>query len=521
MNTNIEDNSLKQKTNVFGSKALDIAAISISVVVGVLFAILVIKSYIGINLFIFSAAAIAGVGYMLYKDNNLDIKNFVFFGGAFLLYASVFFRLQQEVYTALTFPVLILMLVFTTIFSTKNGAEKGIITFLYRLFGPIARVDKIFAGISAIETGDKNKKQKLLQVVLGVLLAVILLFIVVPLMMSADIGFEKFAENIWDKINWDFNVERFIGKTIAGFVIAVVFCGFLYTFTKDKMTGSKKPESDSASQDNHLFIITVLSIVGAVFLLFAIVQFNSLFASRETVAASSTFAQTAREGYFQLVVLSVINFIMVLVFNRMQKGSSKASGNIIKGLTTYFVVLNVYLLASSAYKMTLYYNAYGLSVERLLVYILLVFELFALVMLLIKIFKNDIPFIKLMIYYTAAFWAVASFINIESWVAGVNVNRYEDTGKIDVEYLCSLSGDASSEIKYLYLNYYDDLSKSEIKAIEDYYFSYRNYGDYEFRIASTEKYDAEKSSKSWLEFNISKNTKYKDGQELLEYSAGK
>ena len=91
------------------------------------------------------------------------------------------------------------------------------------------------------------------------------------------------------------------------------------------MTGSKKPESDSASQDNHLFIITVLSIVGAVFLLFAIVQFNSLFASRETVAASSTFAQTAREGYFQLVVLSVINFIMVLVFNRMQKGSSKAS----------------------------------------------------------------------------------------------------------------------------------------------------------------------------------------------------
>ncbi len=521
MNTNVEDNQIKQDTNVFGSKALDAAAVSISIVVGVLFAILVIKDYIGINLFIFSAAAIAGVGYLLYKDNNLDLKNYIFFAGAFLIYASVFFRLQNEIYIVLTFPVLIFMLVITTIFSTKNGAEKGIITFLYRLFGPIARIDKMFTGISSLKSDDKNKKQKLIQVILGIVLAVILLFIVVPLMMSADVGFEKFAENIWEKINWNFDVGTIIGKTIAGFAIAIVFCGFLFTFTKDKMVGNKKAKNGETVNDNHLFIITVLSIVGAVFVVFAIVQFNSLFISREALIENTTFAKAAREGYFQLVVLSVINFVLVLVFNRMQKGSGKASANIIKGLTTYFVVLNVYLLASSAYKMTLYYNAYGLSVERLLVYMLLVFEFFALIMLLIKIYKSDMQFIKLMIYYTVTFWAIVSLINIEAWVAGVNINRYEDTGEIDVKYLCRLSSDASSEIKYLYDNYYDDFSETEREAVEDYYFYYRYYGPDEFKTVTLEKYNDENAPESWLEFNISKYLKYKDGLEVIEYYSGK
>lgn len=351
MNNNIENNGEipMEAKSPFGKRSLDIAAVIIAIAVGAAFALLVIKDFIGLNTFVFCLIAIAGVGYMLYKDDNLDVKNFIFSGGSFLVYASVFFRLEQEIYTALTFPTLLALLIITTIFSSKSGAKMGLATFLFRLFGPIARMDKIFIGLSVFRKNEKKQKHKYKQVLFGILISIGLLAIVIPLMMSAEAAFEKLLENIIEKINIEFEIQRFIGKTIAGTAVAMVFCGFLYTFTKGKMIGTFAKDKAVQKEDNHTMIITVLSIMGVVFLAFAIVQFNSLFISTEALVENTTFARTARDGYFQLVVLSVINFLLVLACTKMQRGSNKAGRIVIKILTTYFTVLNAYLLASSAY----------------------------------------------------------------------------------------------------------------------------------------------------------------------------
>jgi len=206
----------------------------------------------------------------------------------------------------------------------------------------------------------------------------------------------------------------------------------------------------------------------------------------------------------------------------MQKGHNKVSKNIIKVLTTYFTLLNVYLLVSSAYKMTLYYDAYGLSVDRLLVYILLTFEFIALIMLLVKIYRNDMKFIKVMIYYSVAFWAVVSLVNIEGFVVKVNVEKYENTGDIDMEYISWMSGDASTQISKFYFDNYDKLS-DDIKAeIDDYYFNKyigrRLYYDVSDKdIYTLEGYKKILKPDSWLEFNVSKINKYNNGLEVLQH----
>lgn len=531
MNSNIannsnEDNTLKQTQGVssFGKRGLDVSAVIISIAVGLAFSLLVLKDFIGINLFLFSAIAIAGVGYMLYKDDNLDVKNFVYFAGVFLIYASVFFRLEQEAFTVLTFPILIFLLGITTIFSSKSCAQKGLITYLYRQFGPVARVDKIFLVLASLKKGEKKNERKHTQVLLGVLISVGLLIIVIPLMMSAEAAFGEFLENIIDKINLNIELDTFVAKTIAGGIIAMVFCGFLYTFTKDKMIGTKDKEKTVEKQDNHTLIITVLSIMGFVFLVFALVQFNSLFVSKEAIVKNTTFAHAARQGYFQLVVLSVINFVMVLACTRMQRGSNKVTRNIIKAMTTYFTVLNVYLLVSSAYKMTLYYDAYGLSVERLLVYILLAFEFIALILLLVKIYKSDMLFIKVMIYYAVAFWAIVSLINIETWVVNVNATRYEQTGELDMYYMTRMSDDASGAIKKFYFKNCDTLCDESKERIDYYYFEkdlyrwlYLDEIDIEKDIYTLDGYEKMRKPDSWLEFNFSKMGKYNDGLDVLEH----
>ncbi|MBN2879517.1 MAG: DUF4173 domain-containing protein [Clostridia bacterium] len=516
------ENNLEAKAGrapVFGSRSLDLSAVIISIIVGAAFSLLVIKEYIGINLFLFSLIAISGIGYILYKDDNLDIKNFVFFGGAFIVYASYFLRLRHGVFNGLTIVILVGLLVITSMFSSKRSAEKGVLTYLYRQFGPVARIDKIFAGFAALKKSDNQKAHKSLQIILGVLISIVLLIIVIPLMMSAEAAFESFIQNVVDKIKIDFDLTTFFWKIIAGGAIAIIFCGFLFTFTRDKMIGSKKAEKAVDGKDNHALILTVLFIMGTVFLFFAVIQFGALFASRESIVEKSTFAQTAREGYFQLVVLSIINFIMVLVFNRAQRGSNKLTGKIIKYMTTYFTLLNVYLLASSAYKMTLYYNAYGLSVDRLLVYILLVYEFIAIVLLTIKIYKPDMKFFTIMVYFTVGFWAIVSLINIQGWVADSNLNRYKETGKIDVEYITWLSDDVSSQVKELYFDNYDKLTVDERYRIVEYYykrpFTWDNSRP-KLSIEDITKYKDDEAFESWLAFNISRSKSYADGLEVLE-----
>ena len=521
MENNISTEKKDEKI-IFGSKGLDLWAVTISIIVGAAFSLLVIKNYIGINLFLFSLLAIAGVGYVLYKDDNLDVKNYAYFGGAFLIYASVFFRLNQEIYTVLTFPVLISLLVITTMFSTKNGSKEGMSTFFYRLFGPIGRIDKIFAALSRFRKTDGVKDKKYKQVLYGVLISLGLLIIVIPLMISAEAAFADFLENIFDKIHFDFDIGKFVWKVIAGTAIAMVFGGFLYTFTKDKMIGQVSAKEKEEGRDNTSVIITVLAIMGFVFLVFAIVQFSSLFISKEAIVANTTFAKTAREGYFQLVVLSVINFIMVLVSIAAQKGENKKSKNIIRILTTYFTLLNVYLLISSGYKMTLYYDAYGLSVERLLVYILLAFEMIALIFLMIKIYKSNLKFIKIMVYVTVGFWAVVSMINIDAWVMKTNINRYEQTGKIDMEYINMLSSDASKLIKQFYFDNYDKLDDGMKEEIAQYYFQdnyYKTRYSYidskKYNIYDQDDYKEITELESFLEYNASKVQKANDGAEIL------
>ncbi len=523
MDINIENevNIKSENKNTFGSKGLDLAAVILSIVVGLAFPLLVIKDFVGINLFLFSFMAIIAVGYILYRDDNIDIKNFIFFAAAFLIYASVFFRSTQEIYIILTFPALVVMLVLTTMFSTKKGAKKGILTYLYRQFGPIARADKIFNAFSSISNKQKGKKKRI-QIALGVLISIGLLIIVIPLMVSAEAAFAALVDQIIEKIQLKFDLQKFFWKTIAGIAIAVIFCGFLYTFTKDKETGTKKKIKNTNGHDNHTMIITVLSIMGLIFLVFAIVQFNSLFISRESIIRNTTFAEIARQGYFQLVILSVINFVMVLLCTGMQKGSNKITKKIIVILTTYFVLLNVYLLVSSAYKMTLYYDAYGMSVDRLLVYILLIYEFAALILLLVKIYKSELKFIKTMVYYTVAFWAGISLINIDALVAEVNINRYEKTGEIDIYYLSQLSDDASDKIKEFYMENYDILTEEELQQIDYYYFDTDRYWlnddpytAYNLHIIG--EYKQAKTPDSWLEYNISKSAKNRDGLAVLEH----
>ncbi|MBM3705943.1 MAG: DUF4173 domain-containing protein, partial [Actinobacteria bacterium] len=100
-------------------------------------------------------------------------------------------------------------------------------------------------------------------------------------------------------------------------------------------------------------------------------------------------------------------------------------------------------------------------------------------------------------------YIIMNFSNIDSIIAKNNINRYFETGQIDMVYLKGLSYDASSEIQKLLLsveNSSDEKEKQMADEILEYF---------------KERRSDLKNQKSWQSFNISK---YKAGQIFDKYT---
>ena len=500
----------KNMTGYYKDKANRIIAILLAIALGAAFTLLIVEHRIGINYFVLAFVMIASVGFVMYKDDNLNIVKYAFWAITFLMYASVFFRLSNMMYTVLTILLLPVLFILATILSGKKLPQNIAVNGLIRFFGSIAFVDKIFIAIRSLtyKKGEKNKALPV-KIIIGVAISVVLLLIIVPLMFSADSVFEKVVIDLINLVS----VFKFLWKTVCSVVIAILFFGFIYIITvkKDTPQLSKKVTEQIFHVESTLLV--VLGVVGVVYSAFSVVQFTHLFGGLDRALPEGfSLTEYARSGYFEQVFLTVINLIIIgasIFFTNNSNGKQKKAINI---LLLYFIVINFYLMISSAYKMGLYQREYGFTVLRLMVDILLIFEAIIFIFLVIKVVRRKTPYLTYALYYAVAFWAIVSFINIEGLSSDLNIKRFEKDGEIDVSYIARLD-DISSQLKYLYIEHYDDLESEDIKEIEDYFSNERsNYIYMEDEIVSLDDF---------IEFNISRNNKIKDAREVSTHKGMK
>ncbi len=502
----VQSSIAKNMTGYYKNKINRIIAIALALALGVVFTLMIVEHRIGINYFVLAFVMIVSAGFVMYKDDNLSIAKYAFWAIAFLMYASVFFRLSNVMYTALAILFLPALFILSTIFSGKKLPQNIVVNGLIRFWGSIAFVDKIFIAIRslAFKKGENNKALPM-KIIIGIAISIVLLLMIVPLMFSADSVFEKV---IIDFINLE-SVFEFLWKAVLSAVIAILFFGFLYIITVKKDTPhlSKKVMEQVFHVESTLLVI--LGIVGVVYSAFSVVQFTHLFGGLDRALPEGfSLTEYARSGYFEQVFLTVINLIIIgasIIFTNNSKGKLKKAVNI---LLLYFIAINFYLMISSAYKMGLYQREYGFTVLRLMVDILLIFEASIFILLVIKIVRRKTPYLTYALYYAVAFWAIASFINIEGLSADLNIKSFEKGGTIDVHYLSRLD-DTSKQLKYLYIEHYDDFKAEDIKKIENYFLEdevtkYRSNGE---KIILLDTY---------IEYNISRANRVKCANEIID-----
>ncbi|WP_256358096.1 DUF4153 domain-containing protein [Bacillus sp. sid0103] len=270
---------------------------------------------------------------------------------------------------------------------------------------------------------------------LGIAISLPILFVVLNLLISADSQFEQLIGGIpqWFQV---INAERIIRLMIILFLTGTFF-GFMQILYGRHFNVIKLQTNEETFRIDGIISITVLVLINAVYLLFTLVQFRYFFSG--TLQADFTYAEYARNGFFELLFVTLINLsitIVVLTFvNRAARFMQRAT----QIMLTILVLASSIMLSSAFLRLSMYEDAYGFTFTRVLVHSFMIFLVVIFTYTLVKIWVEKLSlfhfyFISSLIYYTTI-----TVIDLDKIVVNENMTRYELSGKIDVHYLNSLS----------------------------------------------------------------------------------
>ncbi len=211
----------------------------------------------------------------------------------------------------------------------------------------------------------KEKNDKVINIIFGTIIGVFISGLILALLTSADAYFDKFLSSIVTNINVDFNLWYVI-KGIIYFVILFVIGINLF---KNKEIALKESKM---SRVNKTVITTMLFIVNFVFVLFLISEISKLCGNFLKVPKGYIYSSYAREGFFQLLFVTLINFGIILYL--IYKANLVKEDKKVKCLVLSLIAFSIFLIFNSYYRMFLYIGRFGFTNLRLQVILFLFME---------------------------------------------------------------------------------------------------------------------------------------------------
>ncbi|MEO3823222.1 DUF4173 domain-containing protein [Actinomadura sp. B10D3] len=183
------------------------------------------------------------------------------------------------------------------------------------------------------------------------------------------------------------------------------------------------------------------------FLVFCTIQAGIFLADDKDELLRSTgltYAEYARQGFFQLVVVTVLVLVVVAVAKRYAPSATRADRITVRTLLGLLCVLTLVVVAVALRRLYLYEETYGWTRLRLWVHAFELWLGFVVVLVAVAgIVKGRVAWLPRAVAASGAVAMIAlAGVNPDGFIAEHNVARYSDTGKIDVGYLRNLSADA-------------------------------------------------------------------------------
>ncbi|KAB8139458.1 DUF4173 domain-containing protein [Gracilibacillus oryzae] len=275
------------------------------------------------------------------------------------------------------------------------------------------------------------------RIVIGLLLGGPLLLVIVGLLVSAD---ENFGNVIMEVPRFILGMNFLEGffRVIAVILLTLLFFSAFQTLRKRYVIPLGRPANGHKPISwDGVIAGTVVVLLNSIYLLFAVIQFKYFFG--EAIQADFTFAEYARRGFFELVVVTVINWSLLLICLKLVRIKRKSGSYFMKIMYSLLIVTSGVMLASAYLRLSMYENAYGFTMDRILAH---AFMLFLIVIFAYTFFRVWLEKISLSHFYLIAallFYTGLNAVNLEEMIVNNNLERYQQTKKMDIYYLNSLS----------------------------------------------------------------------------------
>ncbi|MGC5771790.1 DUF4153 domain-containing protein [Paenibacillus pabuli] len=392
-------------------------------------------------------------------------------------------------------------------------------------------------GAMAVKAGGrgmgKSQKTVVFKVLIGLVASLPILIVVLSLLSSADGIFNQYLSGFpeWlNQLTFTPGLPRVLWIIIAG----VLLFGYVWGFVQPMQYEAEKranahwkngAESAVIPRDHTLeaspvnpivegevtnqitaetphtqvhrepfkldpvIVGTMLLVINCVYVLFVLVQFSYLFGAGDgQLPADLSYAEYARSGFAELVLVTGINFFILIVALQYTRPSGKAGLIMHQVLLLVLVCCSAIMLYSAFIRLNLYEQAYGYTYIRFLVHAFMIFLALLLLIAGLRIRYTTIPLIRWYIVLALTAYVAVNYVGMDKRIAELNIERYHQTGTIDASYLASLSADAVPLLREFALEEYPILKK---KLLERHAFLDKNSADISWPSYNVARHRAE------------------------------
>jgi hypothetical protein len=415
---------------------------------GVLFLICLYKNTFGAMYPLLVIGTVIYIGFSMKAAGQklkFDAYGISLVAAAFLLGVSHIFTANFFVHFFNGIGIFLALFLFSThVFNDdKDWAfiqnVKNLITHVSGAFSHFTYIFKDFKkGLKESEPeGEKPRKSVVAKIILTILATIPAFMIILSLLSIADPVFAQVTEKIVDNFimgDWLFIPIMFI------FVIC-----FSYGIIRRALTKPLGSERIDNKNIDSIIAITVSIMFDIIYVMFSMIQIVYLFIGGGTLPEGYTYAEYAREGFGQLLVVAVFNFIIIILGNTLFKKNV-----VLKITQTVMSVCTYIMIVSSLMRLILYIRYYYFTFMRVLAFWALLTLAVLFVGVMIQIWNERFNMFKYLVIGTYICYMVLAFSRCDYYIAKANLsqaheknsfflteNNYNDTG-----YFWDLSYDA-------------------------------------------------------------------------------
>jgi len=384
-----------------------------------------IRVYPQLSFFIFCGVTVVLLYILLKRLNWLNYPRAFLWTVPLMIFAGFNMVFGRSVFTYLNVAAAWLLFAFI-IFGAIHGAKYPFGALFF--WGNTLKVlpGNVRAGTHiwtvAVKSTKITKNHPALRFLLGVGIAIPVALIIIFLMVSAD---QVFAALITDFFagHDEPNFARFFGHITVIFLSGIFLAGYVYNarFMKHSEAWFKPFNLDK------VVALAFLLVLNLVFLAFCYVQLAYLFMGGfNTLPGDVVFAEYAREGFFQLLFITIINFAVIIVFLQIYRDHARTG--VIRLMLVMLTLFTGVLIASSFYRMNMYMQVFGFTPLRMAVITFLIMEVLLCIFTLIALFRDKFDVMRVYLIIGMVFLVVAN-MSASGFVSGrLNANLYRTNG---------------------------------------------------------------------------------------------